>query len=167
MERRLNQQKETLDLILSEYKRLDIKAPIDGTVITEVKRLAGCAIPSGGTILVIADLRKMVTKVNVEEKDIAKVEVGQKAKIFISALPHEEYGVLEGVVERIDHQAKNLSEKIVFEATVSINDTKIPLKGKKGEEKIFVLKPGLSVKVNIITPRKRILPSLLESFTRG
>jgi HlyD family secretion protein len=80
-----------------------IRSPIDGVVtllnaeIGEVV-LVGTMNNPGTVIMLIADLTRMVLNARVAESDIASVEKGQKARIFINAYPDE---VFHGIVRQI------------------------------------------------------------------
>jgi HlyD family secretion protein len=80
-----------------------IRTPMDGVVtllnaeIGEVV-MVGTMNNPGTVIMVVADLTRMVLNARVAESDIASVEKGQKAKIFINAYPDEEF---HGIVRKI------------------------------------------------------------------
>ena len=62
-----------------------------------VKWLPGAGNYTGSPILVVADLSKMLLAAQVDEIDIGKVEVGQKAMVKLNAWPDEKF---EGVVHK-------------------------------------------------------------------
>jgi HlyD family secretion protein len=80
-----------------------IRSPMDGVItllnaeLGEVV-LVGTMNNPGTVIMIIADLTRMILNARVAESDIASVEEGQKAKIFINAYPDE---VFHGVVRKI------------------------------------------------------------------
>ncbi len=80
-----------------------IRSPIDGVVtllnaeVGEVV-LVGTMNNPGTVIMIVADLTRMVLNARVAESDIASVEKGQEAKIFINAYPDE---VFHGIVRKI------------------------------------------------------------------
>lgn len=80
-----------------------ISSPIDG-VITSLNAeegetvIVGTTNNPGSIIMEIADLSEMLLKAQVDEANIAPVEIGQDAKIFINAYTDREY---EGKVQKI------------------------------------------------------------------
>lgn len=83
-----------------------ITSPLDGVVIrvdAEVGELVtiGTLNNAASVIMEVADLNAMLLKARVDESNIAPVEDGQKAKVFINAFPNR---VFEGVVERVRPQ---------------------------------------------------------------
>ncbi len=73
-----------------------IVSPIDG-VITRINAKVGEMVVTGmmnnpGTkILEVGDLSQMLAVAQVDESDVGKLEVGQKAKVFIDAYPNLEF----------------------------------------------------------------------------
>jgi HlyD family secretion protein len=73
-----------------------IVSPIDG-VITRINAKVGEMVVTGmmnnpGTkILEVGDLSEMLAVAQVDEADVGKLEVGQKARVFIDAYPSDEF----------------------------------------------------------------------------
>jgi HlyD family secretion protein len=93
-----------------------ISSPIDGTVTVlnaEVGEMVmtGTMNNPGTVILEVADLSTMLLAAQVEEADVGKLAVGQKAKVFVQAFPDDEY---EGVVDSIalKHRLSNTGTKV-------------------------------------------------------
>lgn len=80
-----------------------ITSPIDG-VITSLNAeegetvIVGTTNNAGSIIMEIADLSEMLLKAQVDEANIAPVEIGQDAKIFVNAYTDREY---DGKVQKI------------------------------------------------------------------
>ncbi len=78
--------------------RLTVRAPFDG-VVTEVRISAGEMVFPNTTALVVADFSVWYAEtVDLSEKDVVKVKVGQTVEIVPDALPEV---TLKGEVERI------------------------------------------------------------------
>jgi len=73
-----------------------IVSPLDG-VVTRINAKVGEMVVTGmmnnpGTkILEVGDLSQMLAVAQVDEADVGKLEVGQKAKVFIDAYPNHEF----------------------------------------------------------------------------
>jgi HlyD family secretion protein len=92
-------------------------------------------------ILIIADLREMEARVNVDENDIVSLALGQAAEIEVDALLDQK---LEGVVYEIGSSARSAGagsteQKTEFEIKVAITN---PPK---------TLRPGMTASADIIT----------------
>lgn len=79
-----------------------IVSPMDGTITrrnNEVgEQVLGTFNNIGTIILEVADLSRMLMKAKVDETNIAPVEAGQRAKVYLNAYPDDP---LEGSVEKV------------------------------------------------------------------
>ncbi|MDY7107475.1 MAG: efflux RND transporter periplasmic adaptor subunit, partial [Planctomycetota bacterium] len=84
------------------FEKTTIVASMDGVITfldVEVGEVVTGSLTNPGTVMmVIADLSRMILKAEVAESDVAKVQVGQSAKIHINAYPEE---VFSGTVRQI------------------------------------------------------------------
>jgi len=106
----LRASRETLEqasaLLLQARERLaktEVRAPIDGTVTAVPIKIGETAVASatgiaGSSLMTIADVGSIMAEVNVDEADIARVAVGQQAKVFPAAFPDQP---LTGKVESV------------------------------------------------------------------
>ena len=122
-----------------------ITAPISG-VVTQINVEEGEIVISGRSafasippIMTIADLSKMVVKVYVNEVDIGKVKVGQRAIVKVSTFPDRRY---EGRVVEVSPSGQLRDNVIKFEVVVEIL-------GSPPE-----LRPGMTADVDIIVDER-------------
>lgn len=88
----------------------------------------------GTVVMRIADLNKMIVKSNINEVDINKFRLGQKAEILLDALPYEEF---RGEIVKIAPMAIVENNAKVFPVEISINAS-----GK-------LVKPGMTAAISI------------------
>jgi HlyD family secretion protein len=74
--------------------KTEVRAPIDGTVTAVPIKIGETAVASatgiaGSSLMTIADVGSIMAEVNVDEADIARVTVGQQAKVFPAAYPDQ------------------------------------------------------------------------------
>lgn len=89
------------DLSLAEeaLQKARIRAPFDGSILNVFAREGETAAPGPQAPLVVfGDLSKMRVRAEVEERDVAKVRVGQKVVVKADAYPGQDF---EGVVTDI------------------------------------------------------------------
>ncbi len=79
-----------------------VYAPTAGVVLTRVVEL-GEVVDAGGVIYVVVDLKRLHLKGFVQELDLARVKVGQAAKVHVDALPDQTF---EAKIKRINQQAE-------------------------------------------------------------
>jgi HlyD family secretion protein len=154
-----------------------IRAPIDGVVI-------GKPIPAGQTvaqglsnpmvILTVADLSKMQIETQVDESDIGKVAVGQKATFTVDAYPGKVFtGVVSsvsqkatvqqnvvyyGVIIDVDAGDRELKPTMTARVSVAVGESKnaltVPLaavKTNKNQQYVVIMKNGQATNVNVTT----------------
>jgi len=120
-----------------------ITSPIDG-VVTRINAEVGEVVMFGtmnnpGTVILeVADLSTMLLVAQVDEADVGKLAVGQKAKVFVQTFPDEEF---EGVVHSIA-----LTHRISTSTATKYFRTEILLKGD-----VTKLFSGLTAHVDIET----------------
>jgi HlyD family secretion protein len=112
-------------------RKTRFEAPFDG-VVSALNVEAGENVITGtmnnpGTeILVVSDLSRMLVRADVDETDVVDMRVGQKARIFVDALPDTSF---PGTVSEIGNTAKrsvtstiegqtNFEVKVVFDQDV-------------------------------------------------
>lgn len=138
--RQAEQQYELVKELDTGKKVTHVYATASGTVIQrpvqegEMITSSNTTYGEGSVIMKVADLKKMVVKANINEVDIAKFSVGQKAIIKVDALPYDNF---EGKITKIAPMAATLSNAKVFPVEISILDP-APL-----------LKPGMTGNVSI------------------
>ena len=80
-------------------ERTRIRAPGDGTILNMLAKAGETAVPSPDSVLVVfGDLTSLRVRAEVEERDAAKIRVGQKVIVKADAFPDKEY---EGSVSSI------------------------------------------------------------------
>ncbi len=139
-----------LELQIADSKLI---APVDGQ-IAEVNIKAGETISMSAAnpaiVLLPADPYNIV--VDIYEEEAINLKVGNKARIFIAAIPDE---VFEGHVAAIDPAGKLVNGVVYYE-------TKIVFSGNAPE----TLKPEMTADVEIITAEKENVLLVSESAIR-
>jgi HlyD family secretion protein len=139
--------------------RTSIFAPMTGTIsllaVELGERVVGTQQMAGTELLRVADLSQMEVEVDVNENDIVKIEVGDKAIVEVDAYLKRKF---QGVVTEIANTATGaLSADQVtnFKVKVRIlpDSYKKLLEGKS--ENYSPFKPGMTATVDIITREKK------------
>lgn len=117
------------DKINSSSRQLDyykITAPIDG-VITKISFKVGDTVKAGDEVANVSNHSEMDFDVPVDELDVAKISVGQKANITVDAL--SDTTVVHGTVSKIAVEGTASSGITTFPVTIKIDDNLNKLKG--------------------------------------
>jgi HlyD family secretion protein len=92
-----------LDQMREQLAKTVLRAPIDGRVTQLTIKIGETAVPSvtsiaGSDLMVVADTSNLYAEVNVNETDVARVNVGQEARIAPAAFPDD---IWPGTVETV------------------------------------------------------------------
>jgi HlyD family secretion protein len=99
----LNEVTASLKQTQQSLAKMEIRSPVDGMITSVMIEEGEIAVPSamsiaGSTLLVISDTKTRYAEINIDEADIARVQLGQRAKIVPVAFPD---GTITGVVQEI------------------------------------------------------------------
>jgi HlyD family secretion protein len=132
--------------------KTEIRSPISGTVTAVFIEAGETAVPSatsiaGSDLMIVADTASLYAEVNVDETDVARVGVGQAAKIVPAAFPDKAWN---GTVEQVaisprqnTGQSKNYPVKIRLAAADDMQ-----------------FHPGMSCRAEISTRRENASKSI-------
>jgi HlyD family secretion protein len=143
----LEQARALLDQQEDRLSKTRVYAPIHGTITTLDIKVGETAIASstnipGSSLMTIANPASIHTEVNVDEADIANVEIGQKARVFAIAYPDQP---VEGIVESIAVSAK------VAEGQ---QGQSFAIKIRLLDPEKITLRPGMTCRAEIFTATK-------------
>lgn len=138
-----------------------VEAPFDGTVYN-IKATRG-PVQSGEEMLsMIPQGEQLVLDAKVLNRDIGFIRSEMRAKVKLATFPYQEFGIVDGVVEKISPNA--IVEKdvgLVFPVRIRLNRQAVPVRGKDVE-----LTPGMAATAEIVTRQKSILTFLIEPVSR-
>ncbi len=108
-----------------------IVAPVSGIILSknvELGQIISSAMSNvgGGTLLAsVADMEHIYIYAKVDEVDIGRVKMGQKAKVIADAFPDDEF---EGRVERIAPQGVTQQNVTTFDVIILVKNEGLKLK---------------------------------------
>ncbi|MGQ9752717.1 MAG: efflux RND transporter periplasmic adaptor subunit [Thermoanaerobaculaceae bacterium] len=140
-ERAIEQANSAYRRALEDLDRTTIRSPMDGTVISRRAEVGETAITGttnfpGSVLMVIGDLSELVAEVEVPERDLVQLALGQRAQVKVDALPGESF---PGKVVEISSSGFKVGDVVKFKVKVAL-DQPDPR-----------LKPEMTTKVEIIT----------------
>jgi RND family efflux transporter MFP subunit len=112
--------KKKLHLTEIRFKESTIRAPISGTVIDKIADLGEMLFPmktmegtSGSAIVTLADLTVMNVEIDINEDDIEKIQLGNRALIIPDSFPDKTYqGDVIGISPMADRQKNVVPIKV-------------------------------------------------------
>lgn len=138
LEQKMEMQKAKLELeaaknLLDQYV---VKAEFDGTLI-ELNAKEGKRLSSSEESAVIASVDKLRMKVVIDEYDIGKVFLGQKAEVYFTAFGNEAF---TGVLGKVGQRGEIENGSVNFRAEILIEGNERIKPGMSGDADIFVEK---------------------------
>lgn len=128
---------------LEDLDRTTIRAPMDGVVISRRAEVGETAIMGttnfpGSVLMVIGDLSELVAEVEVPERDVVQLQLGQEAEVKVDAIPDASFA---GKVVEIASSGTKVGDVVKFKVKVALNQPDARLK------------PEMTAKVEITTKR--------------
>jgi len=107
-----------LETAKASFAQTSLIAPFDATVV-DVNVQAGEFAPAGQVVIVLGDLAHMrIETTDLSERDVAAVQVGQTANVYIEAL-----GVtVTGKVIKISPVSETVGGDVVFPVTIELDE---------------------------------------------
>jgi HlyD family secretion protein len=146
-----------------------IYAPMTGTVsmlLVELgERVVGTSMMTGTEMMRVADLSRMEARVEVNENDIVRVNLGDTALISVDAyLDHKFKGVVTEIANSAKTTGVSADQVTNFDVKILVLAGSYQKLVKAGE--INPLRPGMSASVDIQTEtRKSVLSVPIQSVT--
>ncbi|GAB4570159.1 MAG: hypothetical protein Kow0077_03750 [Anaerolineae bacterium] len=107
-----------------QLEQAQLVAPFDG-IVSAVNLNPGEAPPVNGPALELLDDSNYYINLAVDELDIAKVRVGQRAEVVLDALPDR---MLVGTVTRLDQVGNTLGGLVTYNVRVDLEPTDLPVR---------------------------------------
>lgn len=133
----------SLNSAQTELSYTEIKAPVDGIVISkavEVGQTVAASFETPELFSVAEDLTKMQIEASVVEADIAKVKEGQKVRFTVDSYADDYF---YGTVTQVRNEATTTSNVVTYTVVIGIDNTDMKLK------------PGMTANVEIITAEEK------------
>ena len=139
----VKQAQASLNSAQTELSYTEIKAPVDGIVISkavEVGQTVAASFETPELFSVAEDLTKMQIEASVVEADIAKVKEGQKVRFTVDSYADDYF---YGMVTQVRNEATTTSNVVTYTVVIGIDNTDMKLK------------PGMTANVEIITAEEK------------
>ncbi|MHB1869236.1 MAG: efflux RND transporter periplasmic adaptor subunit [Steroidobacteraceae bacterium] len=120
----------------------NIVSPVDGTVVARsitVGQTVAASFQTPTLFLIATDLTRMQVDTNVSESDIGTIKDGDPGQFTVEAFPGQ---IFRGSVVQVRQAPQVVQNVVTYDAVVSVANPN------------FVLKPGMTATVNIITAQR-------------
>ena len=144
-----------IPLLEQKLKQTEIRSPSDGIINSLPVSDKETVIKIGEIVAeIVPSTDDLIVEAYIDPKDIAKIEVGQEARLSLTAYDAAKYGYLTGVLLKVSADAVYREEKqsYMFAIEVGIIDDLIDSKGTT-----VPLNPGMIAQVDIIRGQQTVL----------
>jgi HlyD family secretion protein len=120
----------------------NITSPVDGTVVARnitIGQTVAASFQTPTLFLIAADLTRMQVDTNVSESDIGVVKVGDAATFAVEAFPERSF---PGKVTQVRQAPQTVQNVVTYDVVLTVENNE------------FLLKPGMTATVAIITARR-------------
>ncbi len=144
-------------------RRQSITSPVDGVIQQLAVHTIGGVVQSGDALMIVVpDERDLQVEVNLLNKDIGFVTVGQAVEVKLESFAFTKYGVVPGKVLSIDNDAvqdENLG--LVYPARVSMDTQTMTVNGQS-----VAINPGMSLTAEVKIGKRRIIEFVMAPIFR-
>ncbi len=144
--------KDTYELAQIQLEKTKVKAPFEGVITSLPVYTSGVTIANGVEVARLMNYSKLLLVVNLPEKHINDIEVGQDIRIINYTLPED---TLSGVLTQVSPAIS--TETRTFESQIEIDNPNL------------LLRPGMFVQADIILDRREnviVIPKDIVLSTR-
>jgi HlyD family secretion protein len=137
-----------------DLSRTQIRAPVDGVVIkrsVDVGQTVAASLQAPELFVIAKDLRDMQVETSIDEADVGRIRIGQRATFNVDAFPGRPY---VGEVRTVRKAAQNVQNVVTYIAIVSANN-------ERGE-----LLPGMTANVRIVNDSRESVLKVPNSALR-
>ncbi|HET8731468.1 MAG TPA: HlyD family type I secretion periplasmic adaptor subunit [Moraxellaceae bacterium] len=145
--------------LASRRDHMVLRAPVDGTVQQLAIHTEGGVVTEAQPLLVVVPVEApLEITASIGNSDIGFVRKGQEAVVKVEAFPFTRFGTLRGVVEDVSPDAVTDERKgLFYQARLRLDKSWIGVEGQR-----VSLVPGMAVRVEIRTGRRRVIDYFLE-----
>ncbi|BEV16153.1 HlyD family type I secretion periplasmic adaptor subunit [Herbaspirillum sp. DW155] len=144
-------------------KLLRLTAPVRGTVQQlNVHTIGGVVAATQPLMQIVPEEDNIEIEVQIENKDVGFVEVGQEVEVKVDAFDYTKYGTLPARVASVSRDAIQDEKKgLIYTARIAMTRNSLDVDGRR-----LALSPGLAVNVGIRTGSRRLIEYALSPLLR-
>jgi hemolysin D len=152
-----------LDKAINKEKNLVLRSPIDGQVQQLAVFGSGAVATAGQALLaVVPKNAPSEIQVQIENRDIGFVNVGQTVQIKFEAFNYTRYGTVTGIITNISSDAIADEKGVLrYVSRIALAQNHINIDGKQ-----ITIEPGMSVTAEIKTGTRRVITYFLSPIIK-
>lgn len=157
----------SLPALQARVERTTVRAPLAGRINRVLVTTVGAAVSPGAPIVEISPTRDtLLVEGRIRPQDIARVHIGQRARVNITAYDSSVYGSMFGVVESMSPDAvveeRTAQPESFYIVRVRTNDKGI----RDHNGKLLPIGAGMTAEVNLLGDPRTVMQYILTPITR-
>jgi len=134
----IEQAKHALTSAEYDLKKTKVYSPVDGTILVrniDPGQTVAASFQTPVLFSIAKDLTNMELQISIDEADIAKIQVGQRATFSVDAYPER---LFNAAIKQVRINSEILESVVTYKAIMEVNN------------KELLLRPGMSVDADIV-----------------
>jgi hemolysin D len=162
----IEQTQKQAEAINLQMRQRVVRSPINGTIYQLPISKPGSVLQPGQMIAQIAPSDvAFILKAQIPTQESGFLKQGMSVKVKFDSYPFQEYGIVQGTVDKISPDTKKLQTPQGQVETYEL-DIALPQPYIKSGNKTISLKPGETATAEVIIRQQRIIDYLLEPFKK-
>jgi len=147
----------------SEVRLKQLVSPIAGVVNKIMIHTRGAVVQSGEMIMsIVPEHSPLEVEAKIMNQDVGFIEAGHTVAVKLDSFNFTRYGKLDGTIRRIaSGGVEDPQLGMVYPTIIELANQQIEV-----DDKLFSLKPGMTVTIDIKTGRRKIADYIIEPFLR-
>ena len=135
----LNRLKSHQAYVQEQLELLKVHSPVDGTVTTyKIRDKIGQAVKKGDLIAEVHEMRRVTVEIEIPEKEIADVQIGQKVLLKVRAYPLESFQARVAAIAPVASEPDETRPDRTVRITTELENARLLLKPEmSGQAKIY------------------------------
>jgi membrane fusion protein len=137
---------------------VDVTAPCAGTIVNLHVRNTGAIVHEGDLLAeVVCAGERLQAELQLPERGMALVRVGQSVKLMYDAFPYERYGVRFGTLRWVSPASTAGPGSIAFRALAELDSTSVGVAGQRRP-----VLPGMTGQASVVVGRRSLASYAIE-----
>ena len=160
IEENIKSEENNLEALENNNSKYTIKSPVNGVILNANYNTVGSYINQSKSIAeIVSSDSELKIETYITNKDIARIEKGQKVVIKLEAYDYQKYGTLDGTIDYISPSA------IVDKELGAVY--KVKIKFDKNQNSNIDVLPGMTVTLETKSGKQRVIEYFLEPFKKN
>jgi multidrug resistance efflux pump len=152
-----------------QLQRTEVRSPAAGIIATparQLKEMKGQAVQKGALIAKVYDMKKLTVEIEIPEKEIADIKVGQKVAFRAQAYPDRTFaGVVTSIATTVQSAVQSAESNMPFAGASSSARRTVLVKTEINNDSLLV-KPGMTGQAKIFCGPRRIIEIMSRRLIR-